>query len=81
MATTRTSTTSICRDCGAPVRSSEAIRYGIRHYLCVSCLIHRGKKFILSLKTWQLEKLPIGPLKDAGLLEDVKAEVARRSAA
>jgi hypothetical protein len=70
-----------CRDCKDMCAGGDAVKYGVRHYVCVDCAILRGTGFLFKLKTWQLKRLPRGPLIDAKLLAAVKQEVERRELA
>lgn len=54
------------------------IKYGVRHYVCLDCAGARGLDFLLSLKTWQLESLPLFRLKERDWLRAVVAETDRR---
>lgn len=67
-----------CRDCKKPIREG-AIKYAVRHYLHGECAVLRGLDFLSKLSPRQLECLPFGPLKRAGILDDVaKLIILRR---
>lgn len=67
-----------CRDCTVYVPADKAVRYSLRHNLCETCAILRGLDFLKTLKTRQLEQLPIQNLKSNGLLHAITDEIESR---
>lgn len=73
-----------CRLCRTPEYRSahRLIKYGPRHWGCPPCLLKRfGRELFQKLPTWQLEKLPAMVIDEAGLFDELMAELNRRRAA
>jgi len=71
-----------CRFCKVIARQSEMVKYGTRHHAHAVCLYrHRGLAAINALHTWQLRRLPILAMMEAGAtLEQVRGWQARIAA-
>ena len=60
-------TISTCRFCGEFVRSSDSVKYGVRHYAHFHCYLDAGKQ-LDDLHAWQVGQFPWALLRERGLL-------------
>jgi hypothetical protein len=67
-------TCRFCKESEFGWRAHAMLKYGARHHAHWACYLKAGKG-IESLKLWQLESAPFGPLKDLGLYEKVCARI------
>lgn len=72
-----------CRLCGESElgeRAGQLVKYGVRHYAHPACAFKKwGKAFLDKLHVWQIERLPFGTVKAAGIsLGELKTYTAQR---
>lgn len=67
----------MCRLCGESAPDRERlVKYGVRHYAHPQCAFKAwGAAFLDRLTPFQIGRLPYGPLKRAGLLEEAERRV------